>query len=85
MDEVSGTLKNEHRNENENDDDETHTACGWLADTGLRSLCWLGERILIYILSLCWQWSKYALLTRIAPHLALDFVDLFFDSSFILC
>ena len=23
----------------------------WLADTGLRSLCWLGERILIYILS----------------------------------
>ena len=46
MDEVSGTLKNEHRNENEND--ETHTACGWLADTGLRSLCWLGERILIY-------------------------------------
>jgi hypothetical protein len=39
MDEVSGTLKNEYRNENEND--ETHTACGWLADTGLRSLCWL--------------------------------------------
>ena len=50
MDEVSGTLKNEYRNENENDDDETHTACGWLADTGSRSLCWLGERILIYIL-----------------------------------